>query len=77
MPDGRFPTVKSPNPENAAALQMAMDLAEKEGADIVIGTDPDCDRMGVAVRATAAQISCSSGRKVRRRAIDQPSGSIA
>lgn len=48
--DGRFPTVDSPNPENAAALQMGVDLAEKEGAGIVIGTDPDCDRMGVVVR---------------------------
>lgn len=48
--DGRFPTVASPNPENAAALQMGVDLAEKEGAEIVIGTDPDCDRMGVVVR---------------------------
>lgn len=48
--DGRFPTVKSPNPENAPALKMAVDLANKEGADIVIGTDPDCDRMGVGVR---------------------------
>lgn len=48
--DGRFPTVVSPNPENAAALQMAVDLAEKEGAEIVIGTDPDSDRMGVIAR---------------------------
>lgn len=48
--DGRFPTVKSPNPENASALRMAVDLADKEGADIIIGTDPDCDRMGVGVR---------------------------
>ncbi len=50
VPDGAFPTVASPNPENASALQMACDLCEKERADIVIGTDPDCDRMGVAVR---------------------------
>lgn len=48
--DGRFPTVESPNPENAPALAMAVDLANKKGADIVIGTDPDCDRMGVGVR---------------------------
>jgi phosphoglucomutase len=47
--DGAFPTVKSPNPENASALQMAVDLANAEGADIIIGTDPDCDRMGVGV----------------------------
>ncbi len=49
-PNGNFPTVKSPNPEEPEALKMATDLAEKIGADIVIGTDPDCDRLGIAVR---------------------------
>lgn len=49
-PDGNFPTVKSPNPEEPEALKMALELAEKVNADIVIGTDPDCDRLGVAVR---------------------------
>src|SRR5438046_5368388 len=49
--DGRFSTVKSPNPENAEALSMAIDLARKKGADLVVATDPDCDRMGAAVRA--------------------------
>jgi phosphoglucomutase len=49
-PDGNFPTVKSPNPEEPEALKMATDLADKIGADIVIGTDPDCDRLGIAVR---------------------------
>ncbi|WP_435133312.1 phospho-sugar mutase [Formosa sp. A9] len=49
-PNGDFPTVKSPNPEEPEALKMALDLAEKEQADIVIGTDPDSDRLGVAVR---------------------------
>ena len=49
-PDGDFPTVASPNPEEPAALKMATDLADKIGADIVIGTDPDCDRLGIAVR---------------------------
>ncbi|MFD2550626.1 phospho-sugar mutase [Bizionia sediminis] len=49
-PDGDFPTVKSPNPEEPAALKMALELAEKVQADIVIGTDPDSDRVGVAVR---------------------------
>src|SRR5438094_5822091 len=48
--DGRFPTVKSPNPENSEALTMAVDLAQKEDADLVVATDPDCDRMGAAVR---------------------------
>ena len=49
-PDGDFPTVKSPNPEEPEALEMATDLANKINADIVIGTDPDCDRLGVAIR---------------------------
>jgi len=49
-PNSNFPTVKSPNPEEPEALKMAMELAEKENADIVIGTDPDGDRLGIAVR---------------------------
>lgn len=49
-PNGDFPTVKSPNPEEPEALKMALELAEKLNADIVIGTDPDSDRLGVAVR---------------------------
>ena len=51
-PNGNFPTVKSPNPEEPEALTMALALAEKTNADIVIGTDPDSDRLGVAVRNT-------------------------
>ena len=49
-PNGDFPTVTSPNPEEPAALEMALEQAEKIGADIVIGTDPDADRLGIAVR---------------------------
>ena len=48
--DGNFPTVQSPNPENASALQLAVEQAEREQADLVVATDPDCDRVGVAVR---------------------------
>ncbi len=59
--DGRFPTVASPNPENAAALQMGVDLAEREGAEIVIGTDPDCDRMGVVVRDDSGRMQILNG----------------
>ena len=50
QPDGDFSTVKSPNPENIEALSMAIDYAKKTGARLVVGTDPDCDRVGVAVR---------------------------
>src|SRR5437660_8380169 len=62
--DGRFPTVKSPNPENAEALTMAIDLAEKEDADLVVATDPDCDRMGAAVRATSGKMKLLTGNQI-------------
>jgi phosphoglucomutase len=48
--DGNFPTVKSPNPEEPAALEMALKQAEEEKADLVMATDPDADRVGIAVR---------------------------
>lgn len=48
--DGDFPTVVSPNPEDHRALEMGIALAKQNGADIVLGTDPDCDRVGVAVK---------------------------
>lgn len=60
-PDGDFPTVKSPNPEEPAALKMATDLADKINADIVIGTDPDCDRLGVAVRDMNGKMTLLNG----------------
>ncbi|MBO5287235.1 MAG: phospho-sugar mutase [Clostridia bacterium] len=47
--DGNFPTVVSPNPENAEALSLGIKLCEEIGADIILGTDPDCDRVGIAV----------------------------
>lgn len=50
LPDGNFSTVRSPNPEEKDALNLALEQAEKENADIVIGTDPDCDRVGVGVK---------------------------
>jgi len=49
-PDGNFPTVKSPNPENPSALKLAVDLMEQTNADIVMGSDPDTDRLGVAIK---------------------------
>ena len=49
-PNGNFPTVKSPNPEDRAALTLAIEKAKEIGADLVLGTDPDCDRVGIAVR---------------------------
>ena len=61
IPDGDFPTVKSPNPEEPEALKMAINLAEKIGADIVLGTDPDSDRIGIAVRDTDGKIKLLNG----------------
>lgn len=60
-PDGDFPTVESPNPEEPEALKMAMEIAEKEGADIVIGTDPDSDRLGIAVRNNLGEMTLLNG----------------
>ena len=62
--DGSFPTVKSPNPENADALAMAVALAEKETADVVMATDPDCDRMGVAIRNSQGKMELLSGNQI-------------
>lgn len=50
LPDGNFSTVRSPNPEEKDALNIAIETAKKTGADLVLGTDPDCDRVGIAVR---------------------------
>lgn len=61
VPDGNFPTVASPNPEEPAALKLALELAEKVNADIVIGTDPDCDRLGVAVRNSENKLQLLNG----------------
>jgi phosphoglucomutase len=61
VPNGDFPTVKSPNPEEPEALTMALALADKIGGDIVIGTDPDSDRLGVAVRDTDGKMVLLNG----------------
>ncbi|ODS90089.1 MAG: phosphoglucomutase [Chryseobacterium sp. SCN 40-13] len=61
IPSGNFPTVDSPNPEEPAALEMAMDLAELTNADIVIGTDPDGDRLGIAVRNLEGKMQLLNG----------------
>ncbi len=60
-PNGNFPTVDSPNPEERAALKMALELAEEVQADVVIGTDPDSDRLGVAVRNEEGEMVLLNG----------------
>lgn len=60
-PNGNFPTVVSPNPEEAAALDMALKLAREKEADMVIGTDPDSDRVGIAVRNLDGDLELLNG----------------
>jgi len=62
--DARFPTVKSPNPENAEALKLAVAMAEAKGLDVVLATDPDCDRMGCAVRGADGQMHLLTGNQI-------------
>lgn len=64
VPDGEFPTVESPNPEEAAALNMAIELAKRERADLVIGTDPDADRVGIAVRRKNVDYALMTGNRI-------------
>ncbi|MEM9363707.1 MAG: phospho-sugar mutase [Bacteroidota bacterium] len=60
-PDGSFPTVKSPNPEEPEALSIAIKKAEEIGADMVVGTDPDSDRLGIAVRNLEGEMELLNG----------------
>jgi len=59
--NGNFPTVKSPNPEENSALEMAVALAEEKGADLVMATDPDADRVGIAIRDNEGKITLLNG----------------
>ncbi len=61
LTDGNFPTVVSPNPEEPAALKLAIEKAEQTGAQLVMATDPDADRVGIAVRNPAGQIELLNG----------------
>ena len=63
-PDGAFPTVESPNPEEASALKMALDRAEETGADLVLATDPDSDRVGAAVRDAEGRFRLLNGNEM-------------
>ncbi len=61
LPDPGFSTVKYPNPEERDAFKLAIELAEKENVDLIIGTDPDCDRIGVVVRNSAGEYAVLTG----------------
>ena len=62
--DGAFPTVASPNPENPEGFYLAVDLAKKEGSDLIVGTDPDSDRVGVMVRAQDGEYHTITGNQM-------------
>ncbi|MBR5387441.1 MAG: phospho-sugar mutase [Clostridiales bacterium] len=64
LPDGAFPTVKTPNPEDPAAFTLGIELAKKVGADLVFGTDPDSDRLGIAVRTKDGEYKALTGNQV-------------
>jgi len=61
LPDGYFSTVKSPNPEERDAFALALELAKQQGADLVLGTDPDCDRMGAVVKNNSGEYVVLTG----------------
>lgn len=63
-PDGNFPTVKVPNPENADTFTMAIEIANREGADCCFATDPDCDRLGVATRKPDGTFALLTGNQI-------------
>ncbi len=63
-PDGRFPTCPYPNPEIFEALKLGLELAEKSGADLMLATDPDADRVGIAIRCPDGSYELVSGNEV-------------
>lgn len=61
LPDGEFPTVKTPNPENKDVFEIAIEMAKKSGTDLIIGTDPDADRVGIVVRSSSGEYVTLTG----------------
>ena len=64
MPDSNFAGIEYPNPEDKKALTRGIELAKAEGADLVMATDPDCDRVGVAVRTTSGEYAMLTGNQI-------------
>lgn len=75
-PDGRFPTCPVPNPENKEAMRLGVELALEIGADIVVATDPDCDRVGVAVKRAGTEITVKTNISVENKT-DSNDGSFS
>ncbi len=76
QPDKDFPTVKFPNPEEHEAFTLAIELAKKQSADIIIGTDPDCDRVGAVVRNTLGEYVVLTGNQTGALLTDYMLGSL-
>ena len=70
LPDSRFSTVEYPNPEEKAVFDIAIEMAKKDGADIIIGTDPDCDRVGVVVKDNSGEYVVLNGNQVGSLLVD-------
>ena len=64
LPDGEFPTVKVPNPEDPAAFTLALQMQKELGADLCVGTDPDCDRVGIAVKDDEGKYYLMNGNQI-------------
>ena len=69
-PNGDFPTVKSPNPEEHSAFELAIKEAEKTGAEVAIGTDPDCDRIGIVVKNKNGEYKVLTGNQIGALLVD-------
>ena len=76
LPDPNFSTVKSPNPEDPAAFTLAIPLAEKVGATVIMGTDPDCDRLGVCVRNPQGEFITLNGNQIAAILLDHVLSSL-
>ena len=70
LPDSKFSTVEYPNPEEKAVFDIAIEMAKKDGADIIIGTDPDCDRVGVVVKDNSGEYVVLNGNQVGSLLVD-------
>ncbi len=64
VPDGNFPTVKSPNPEDKEGFYLAIDIAKREGCDLIIGSDPDADRAGVIIKSSDGEFIPLTGNQI-------------
>ena len=74
--DGNFPTVRSPNPENPEGFALAVQLAKRENADLILGTDPDCDRVGIMIKSPSGDYIAVSGNQTGALLLDYYIGAL-